>query len=417
MENGNTRKNRGLLRILLAAGVLLLLFSRFLDQWLLPAFKAGLDATGPFIWGFVLAYLLRFAVNPLQKLFERLTRAKPGTRWARLLSAALCLLLTVGFITGLAWLLAPQIYDNIIRLSQNMPSYLDSIANWLIETAAKLNLKLSSDDLDLLNSFWQSLGNLISQNTQDIVTLAGKLLLGIGTGVFDTFIAFIVAFYLLADASRYKRLTKRLLRSFMKDETKYNNTLSFIHESDSVMGRYIGGRLIQLLIFTILACIGFGVVGLDYFLLVGVMVGVLNIIPYIGPWIAAIPALILALLESPATALWTLVVIIALQLLDNFVLGPRILGDRLRVSPLWIFVGIIIGGAMFGLPGMLLGAPAVAIIGKLLEKFVEYRENASDPDKNGAVPVSGFTDSPTETGISENASDTHGSQDGTADSR
>ncbi len=109
--------------------------------------------------------------------------------------------------------------------------------------------------------------------------------------------------------------------------------------------------------------------------------------------------------------------IIALQLLDNFVLGPRILGDRLRVSPLWIFVGIIIGGAMFGLPGMLLGAPAVAIIGKLLEKFVEYRENASDPDKNGAVPVSGFTDSPTETGISENASDTHGSQDGTADSR
>lgn len=417
MENGNTRKNRGLLRILLAAGILLLLFSRFLDQCLLPALKAGLDATGPFIWGFVLAYLLRFAVNPLQKLFERLTRSKPGTRWARLLSAAICLLLTVGFIAGLAWLLAPQIYDNVIRLSQNMPSYLDSIANWLIETAAKLNLKLSSDDLDLLNSFWQSLGNLISQNTQDIVTLAGKLLLGIGTGVFDTFIAFIVAFYLLADASRYKRLTKRLLRSFMKDETKYNNTLSFIHESDSVMGRYIGGRLIQLLIFTILACIGFGVVGLDYFLLVGVMVGVLNIIPYIGPWIAAIPALILALLESPATALWTLVVIIALQLLDNFVLGPRILGDRLRVSPLWIFVGIIIGGAMFGLPGMLLGAPAVAIIGKLLEKFVEYRENASDPDKNGAGPVPGFTEPQPETEITESISGTHGSQDSTADSR
>ena len=417
MENGNTRKNRGLLRILLAAGILLLLFSRFLDQWLLPALKAGLDATGPFIWGFVLAYLLSFAVNPLQKLFERLTRSKPGTRWARLLSAAICLLLTVGFIAGLAWLLAPQIYDNVIRLSQNMPSYLDSIANWLIETAAKLNLKLSSDDLDLLNSFWQSLGNLISQNTQDIVTLAGKLLLGIGTGVFDTFIAFIVAFYLLADASRYKRLTKRLLRSFMKDETKYNNTLSFIHESDSVMGRYIGGRLIQLLIFTILACIGFGVVGLDYFLLVGVMVGVLNIIPYIGPWIAAIPALILALLESPATALWTLVVIIALQLLDNFVLGPRILGDRLRVSPLWIFVGIIIGGAMFGLPGMLLGAPAVAIIGKLLEKFVEYRENASDPDKNSADTASGCTETQPDAAVKENTSDTHGSQEGTADSR
>lgn len=416
MENGNNRKNRGLLRILLAAGVLLLLFSRFLDQWLLPAFKAGLNATGPFIWGFVLAYLLRFAVNPLQKLFEKLTRSKPGTRWARLLSAVICLLLTVGFIAGLAWLLAPQIYDNVIRLSQNMPSYLDSIANWLIETAAKLHIDLSSDDLDLLNSFWQSLGSLIAQNTQDVVTLAGKLLLGIGTGVFDTFIAFIVAFYLLADASRYKRLTKRLLHSFMKDETKYNNTLSLIHESDSVMGRYIGGRLIQLLIFTLLACIGFGVVGLDYFLLVGVMVGVLNIIPYIGPWIAAIPALILALLESPATALWTLIVIIALQLLDNFVLGPRILGDRLRVSPLWIFVGIIIGGAMFGLPGMLLGAPAVAIIGKLLEKFVEYRENASDPDKNGADPASGFTEPHPEAEIKENI-DTHGSQDNTADSR
>ena len=383
------QRNPKLIRSLLIAGALLIIFARLLDQWLLPTLKAGLDATGPFIWGFVLAYLLRFAVNPLQKLFERITKAKSGSRWARILAIAIVMLLTVGLIAAFCIIVIPQLYDNIVRLADDLPKYLEEISSWIESLAATFHIEFSANDLNIFESLLDAMGKLISQNASDIVTLAGNIVIGVAGGVFDAFITFMVAFYLLADSKRYKRLTKRALRSFTPSDKSYDELIDFVREADGVMGRYISGRLIQTLILTALACIGFAAIGMDYFLLIGLLVGLLNIIPYIGPWIAAIPALILALLDSPSTALWALIILVALQLIDNFLLGPNILGERLKVSPLWIFVGIIIGGAMFGLPGMLLGAPAVAIIGGLLEKFIDFRERTKAKSDGGSQAGSG----------------------------
>ena len=370
------KENKKLLTAIFIGALVLILFTRLLDNWLVPTFQAGIAAIGPFLLGFVIAYLLRFAVNPLQKLFTRITKAKSDAKWARFLAIVIAVTAFVGLIVALCIIVFPQLYQNIVRLVEALPGYLEDIYSFIKETADKLNFTIPETSSEMLLELKQSLLDFINENSSDIVKNAGNLLLSIGSAVFDFFIAIVVAIYLLADSSRYKHLTKRAVRSVMPSDKSYGNLLDFIRESDLVMGRYVSGKLLQTLILTLAACIGFAIVGMDYFLLLGVLVGILNLIPYIGPWIAAVPAVLLALLESPATALWAIVVLVALQLLDNFVLGPYILGEKLKVSPLWIFVGIIIGGAMFGLAGMLLGAPAVAIISGLIEKFIEYREKS-----------------------------------------
>lgn len=387
------KKHRHLLKGLLLVGILLILFSRLLDQWLLPTFKAGLKATTPFIWGLVLAYLLRFAVNPLEKLLVRITKSKGKARWARLLSAILTLLVTVGVVVTVCVLIVPQLYDNIVRLISALPGYLQEIIAWVEQTAATLGINLSSNGENLFQTLTDQLTSMITNNSGDYIAMAGNLIIGVGTGLLDSFITVMVAFYLLVDSNRYKTLLKRTLRSIAGTEKRYKDIMTFIHQADTIMGRYINGRLIQTFILAMLSFIGFTIAGIDYAVLMGLLVGVLNLIPYIGPWIAAIPVMLLALLDSPTTAMWAGIILVALQLLDNLLLGPQILGERLKVSPLWIFVGIIIFGAMFGLPGMLLGAPATAMISILLEKFFEFREgnkdkaDSSEKNKPGSKPI------------------------------
>ncbi|MBR3750219.1 MAG: AI-2E family transporter [Clostridia bacterium] len=370
------KESKRLITVIFALAVALMLFSRLLDNWLVPTLQAGLAAIGPFLLGFVIAYLLRFAVNPLQRLLKRITKAKGEAKWARTLAIVISVTLFVGIIIALCVIVFPQLYQNIVRLVQALPGYLEDIYSFIKDTADRLSIVIPENSSEMLLGLKQSLIDFINNNSADIITYAGNLLLSIGSAVFDFFIAMVVAIYLLADSSRYKHLTKRAMRSIMPNDKSYANLLDFVREADLVMGRYVSGKLLQTLLLTLAACIGFAIAGMDYFLLLGVLVGILNLVPYIGPWIAAVPAVVLALLESPVTALWVIIILVALQLLDNFLLGPYILGEKLKISPLWIFVGIIVGGAMFGLPGMLLGAPAVAILSGLVEKFIEYREKS-----------------------------------------
>lgn len=362
--------------------IAVIILAKLIDQWLFPTIKAGVNAIGPFLLGFVVAYLMRFAVNPVEKCLRNITKAKKDARWPRTVSITLVLLLFIGLLTAICVVVIPQLYENMVRLAKELPGYIDSIYNTVKQLGQRLNLTMPETANGLLESIMKSFGSFATDNAGNIVTAAGNLIVSIGSGLFNVFIAFVVAFYLLMDSKRYKHITKRALRCVFPSQKNYDGFMTFIHLSNGVMGRYVSGKLVQTLILTVSACLGFAIVGMDYFLLMGVLVGILNLVPYIGPWIAAVPALVLAMLESPTTALWVGIVIIVLQILDNFVLGPHILGEKLKVSPLWIFVGIIVGGAMFGLPGMLLGAPAVAIINGLLEKFIEYRQSKNADTEN-----------------------------------
>ena len=162
--------------------------------------------------------------------------------------------------------------------------------------------------------------------------------------------------------------TKKHARAKKRDGIK-----RFLRETDVVLGKYITGRLIETAILGVLCFIGLSIFGVDYSLIMAVTVALTNLIPYFGPWLGAVPVVLLAFLNNPASALWLAIFLLVLQIIDNYIVSPKILGDMLEVSALWILVGVIVGGGMFGLWGMLLGAPAMSILSGLWNRFFKWR--------------------------------------------
>lgn len=373
-NDGQNPDAKRFLKGLLIVLILAIVFRYLFEHWMVPTLLAGVSAAGPFIIGLVIAYLMRFAVNPLERLLMKLLRKKEPKRWIRVTAAAVSLLVLLGAAVGLLCGIVPSIYYNIVDLLSVLPEYLESIGAWIDELLAHSNVQLSQSAAEMLRDGLSKLGNGIMENLSEYVAVAGNVIISVGTSVFNVLIGILVAFYVLMDSPRYARLGNRALRALISDERRYQSAKAFIAETDTVMGKYINGKLIETFAVGVVCFLGFLILGAPYNLLMSVIVALMNLIPYVGPVLGAVPVVVLSLLESPEQAIWIIGFLILLQVLDNYVIGPKIIGNMLKVSPLWILVGVIIGGGMFGLPGMLLGVPAMALLSGLFNRFTQWRE-------------------------------------------
>ena len=352
---------------------LLLVLSRLLDQWLIPVLKAGLAAAVPFLIGIVLAYLLRFAVNPLERLLLKLFKPKRKTRFIRIAAVTIAIILFLGVLTALLWGLIPNLYRNLADLAGRMPQYLESITQWADGVIAQSGLQFSQNAAQMINTLAQKLGEHFASHAEEYAQMACRTIFGLFGALFDFFLGMLVAFYLLLTPQRYKRLAGRMLTAIINEPKKRDGIKRFLRETDVVLGKYITGRLIETAILGVLCFIGLSIFGVDYSLIMAVTVALTNLIPYFGPWLGAVPVVLLAFLNNPASALWLAIFLLVLQIIDNYIVSPKILGDMLEVSALWILVGVIVGGGMFGLWGMLLGAPAMSILSGLWNRFFKWR--------------------------------------------
>ena len=352
---------------------LLLVLSRLLDQWLIPVLKAGLAAAVPFLIGIVLAYLLRFAVNPLERLLLKLFKPKRKTRFIRIAAVTIAIILFLGVLTALLWGLIPNLYRNLADLAGRMPQYLESITQWADGVIAQSGLQFSQNAAQMINTLAQKLGEHFASHAEEYAQMASRTIFGLFGALFDFFLGMLVAFYLLLTPQRYKRLAGRMLTAIINEPKKRDGIKRFLRETDVVLGKYITGRLIETAILGVLCFIGLSIFGVDYSLIMAVTVALTNLIPYFGPWLGAVPVVLLAFLNNPASALWLAIFLLVLQIIDNYIVSPKILGDMLEVSALWILVGVIVGGGMFGLWGMLLGAPAMSILSGLWNRFFKWR--------------------------------------------
>ncbi len=385
MQNNAPFNSKKFFTSLFIVLALLLVLSRLLDQWLIPVLRAGLAAAVPFIIGLVLAYLLRFAVNPLERLILKLFKVKKPSRLIRIISITVVMLLFLGALVALLWGLIPSLYRNLADLAGRVPGYLEQIAKWADDVIAQSGLQFSQNAAGMINTLAQKIGEHLSSHAEEYAQMASRTIFGfIGTLV-DFFLGILVAFYLLTDTHRYKRLLSRIITVFIGDAKKQAGIKRFLRETDGVLGKYIAGRLIETAILGVLCFIGLSIFGVDYSLIMAVTVALTNLIPYFGPWLGAIPVILLAFLNNPASAIWIAIFLLALQIIDNYIVSPKILGDMLEVSALWILVGVILGGGMFGVWGMILGAPAMSILSGLWNRFFKWRasEQAKKDGENG----------------------------------
>lgn len=387
----------------IAAGILIFFFIYQLETIKHLLMKL-IDILMPFIIGGVIAYLLAPFYNTLCRNLNYYLglKLKPNhaKQLANTLAVLISILLGLGVVVGLVALVVPQLISSMTGLVNAMPGYLDQTGTWLDDLFATYNLGFSvQDSFDTLSAnfqAWLTNNDLLSslQNlSQQLGDGVNSLLSNVFTGVMaviqvmkNFILGFIVAAYLLADKERLAALAKKLIYALFGAQ-RGNDAMIRIRYIHKVFGGFILGKLLDSLIIGILCFIGASLLQLPYTLLVSVVVGITNIIPFFGPFLGAIPCALLILLTSPIKCVYFVIFILALQQFDGNILGPRILGNTTGLSAFSVLFSIILFGGLFGFVGMIIGVPLFAVISSLVAELVngQLRKKAMSLDTEDYV--------------------------------
>jgi predicted PurR-regulated permease PerM len=205
-----------------------------------------------------------------------------------------------------------------------------------------------------------------------------KVSTGIGNGVINSFIGLFISFYLLKDHEFFKNLYLSFMSLIIK-ESKLRSLNKTAFEVNDIISKFIRGQLLDGAIVGLISGIGLSIIGLDFAFLIGITAGIANIIPYVGPLIGCIPAIIVGILSpNPIMALWAVLLLLAVQQLDSAVISPKIVGDSMGLHPIFIIMAVIIGGNLAGIIGMLLSVPVAGIIKLFLTKLVKKRKEQAN---------------------------------------
>ena len=371
----------------IAAAILFYMALRFLPD-LRKTISSVFKILSPFVWGFVITYLIaplmrlleRSVFGPLcRKLFAK-NKKSDGSKLARGLAVLVSELTMVAVLTALVYLILPQLYSSIETIVKNGPDYLRDLSVWvngMLQNYPEIT-KYVSEALNTLNT--------------DIMSwVSTKLLPGVGNlvtslieggyvvvqGVYNLLIGIIVSIYLLSDLEHFTAALRKLNYSWFSLETaeKVREAVEF---TDRTFMGFISGKLLDSAIIGLICYIVCAILNMPYALLVSVIVGVTNIIPFFGPFIGAVPSALIILMVDPLKCLIFIVFVIILQQIDGNFIGPKILGSSIGITSFWVLFAIVVGAGLFGFPGMVLGVPVFVVLYTFLTNRVDERLKKSD---------------------------------------
>ena len=352
------------------------------------ALRSLVKILSPFIWGLVISYLLNPLVHTLEKkIFGPLGRriyAKSkrsnGEGLARGLSVLFSEIFMLAIVTGLFFLIIPQLYSSIETIIVNSPVYIDKLTTWAT--------KMLTDFPELRSYVTQMLGDinkdLMSWLQTSVLPGLGSLLSNVGTGVkyvvtgvYNLAIGIIVSVYILSDSETFAANAKRILYSLLTPEAA-KKLLEGLDFTDRTFIGFLNGKLLDSAIIGLICYIVCAILDMPYALLVSVLVGVTNIIPFFGPFIGASPSAIVILMVSPLKCLIFVVFVIILQQVDGNIIGPKILGSTVGINGFWVMFSIILGAGLFSFWGMLLGVPVFVVIYTAVNSAIDRKLRRSD---------------------------------------
>lgn len=376
-----------------AAGILFYFGIDYMGK-LFDTIKMLIGILSPFIWGLVISYLLMPSMityeeklfKPLQdKLKKKFPKLKMGKKLPRVLAVTLAEIVLVILIAALIYLIVPQIYDSIATIIANSPSYFDSAYNSIdnllrdYPVIEEYATKIFGNITDALTR-WVS--TTVLPGMESVVTNITTGVYYVLRAVYNIVIGIIVSVYILYNREPFRAHFKKFMYSIFSPKTAMKINSAFKFADRTFMG-FITGKLLDSAIIGVICYIGCLVLKMPYALLIAVIVGVTNIIPFFGPFIGAVPSALLILLVDPKMCLWFVIFIIVLQQIDGNIIGPKILGTSIGINGFWVLFSIIFFGGLFGFWGMLLGVPAFVIIytgvGRLVNRKLEKENIPTDP--------------------------------------
>ena len=329
----------------------------------------------PFIYGAVIAYLLKPVCNSIESFLRRFIPEKMNGL-INALSVALTILFGLLLVYALVMMIVPQLITSVTTLYYTAQANITKFMNW----ANHLEFIENNEQImELLNSAYAALNtnldtwikNTLLPSMQNIVSGAAIGVLNVVTVAKNLIIGIIVAVYMLASRKRFVQQGKMVLYSVVKprwaslitEEVKY---------ADRMFGGFINGKILDSAIIGLLCYIGCLIFKFPSALLVSVIIGVTNVIPFFGPFIGAIPATLLILIQNPIKALWFVLFVLVLQQVDGNIIGPKILGNTTGLSSFWVLFAILLFGGLWGFAGMIVGVPLFAVIYDVIKKLVIY---------------------------------------------
>ncbi len=370
----------------IAAAILFYMALRYL-----PALGKGLKALvkilSPFIWGLAISYLVLPAMRVLEgkallPLFEKMF--KKNKRWDRKRTArgvsVLCVeILFLAILAALVYLIIPQLYQSIQTIVLNGNSYVATISSW-VERLLQDYPEIEQYAVSVLGTVNTSLMSWLESTVLPrlgiVVTNVTAGVYYVLTGIYNLLIGVIVSVYILSSKESFIAGCRRILYCIFPVETaeKIRQGLSF---TDKTFIGFINGKLLDSAIIGLICYIFCAAVNMPYTLLVSVIVGVTNVIPFFGPFIGAVPSALIILLADPLKCLIFVIFVIVLQQLDGNFIGPKILGSTVGISGFWVMFSIILGAGLFGFWGMLLGVPVFVVIYTIITRLVNKKLSRS----------------------------------------
>ena len=327
----------------------------------------------PFIYGAVIAYLLKPVCNTIEGFLRRFIPEKMNGL-INVLAVTFTILFGFLVIYALLMMIIPQLITSVTTLYYTAQANFARFMRWanhleFIENNEQI-MNLLNSAYDTINTNLDSwIKNTLMPSMQNIVSGAALGVLNIVTVAKNLIIGIIVAVYMLASRKRFVQQAKLILYSIVKprwaelitEEIKY---------ADKMFGGFINGKIMDSAIIGVLCYIGCLIFKFPSALLVSVIIGVTNVIPFFGPFIGAVPATLLILIQNPIKALWFILFVLVLQQLDGNIIGPKILGNTTGLSSFWVLFAILLFGGLWGFVGMIVGVPLFAVIYDVIKKLV-----------------------------------------------
>ena len=324
----------------------------------------------PFIIGFAIAYLLNFILKFIENriISEKMKGKSPAK------VRAISMIITY-FVAGtLCYLFVhfvwPELLESIIGLFNDIPNYVNNATVMINKLIEEFNLTPAS--MEILESKWKEITDFIMNFMTDIIPVIGNTIMVVISSLWNIVLGVIVSIYLLKDKEKFFAISKKITYAIFNREHSYK-ILELTHRANKIFGKFLGGKILDSFIIAIITFVVLTIFKMPYTLLVTVIVGVTNVIPFFGPFFGAIPSVILVRFVSPIKAFWLLIIILIIQQLDGNVIGPKILGDSIGVSAFWILFALLIAGKFLGLVGMLLGVPLFAFVYSIIKDITEER--------------------------------------------
>lgn len=359
----------------------------------LPAFVSVvgnvLDSLAPLLYGLIIAYLLDPIVERVAKLLKpQLKKAVKKEESAVTLSRAIGVLVGLVFAVLLLWaliaMILPQLTESIVTIWGNLPAYYETLSGWVNGLIDHNDAFAALADTFMDNAYsWVEnfIKNTIMPKIDTIIATLTSSVWGVAMSLLDLVIGIIISVYLLMGKNKFLSQGKKIIYALLgrKKGGYLCNVCTFANHA---FGGFIGGKIIDSAIIGVLCFIGTSLLQMPYALLISIIVGVTNVIPFFGPYLGAIPSALLLLVIDPVSCVIFVIFIFVLQQLDGNVIGPLILGDATGLSSIWVVVAILFFGGIWGIPGMIVAVPLFAVIyqiGKdIINRLAEKRGLSTD---------------------------------------